>query len=148
VEDNGLWRFFHANGKVRHERFPQLLFFAIADIYCRVNGLDLSPEPNSGRGPVDFKLSQGYHKRFLVEVKYSRNPKLKHGYEVQLAEYEKAEKTSESMFLVIRVTDQASAPDDIEKLADERRRAGVPAPDVFVVDGRYKDSASHYHPDE
>jgi hypothetical protein len=146
VENNGLWRFFYVDDEIRHERFPQLLFFAIADTYCRSNDLDLSPEANSGRGPVDFKLSRGYAQRFLVEVKYSKNTKLKHGYLTQLGEYQKAEQTTQSILLVLKVTRSSQALEEILQLRDGKIRLNEPCPDIVVVDALPKDSASHHEP--
>lgn len=98
VESNGLCRIFWTDEKeLRHERLAQLLFFAVADCYCKANNLDLSPESNSGRGPVDFKISQGYKSRVLVEVKWSTNPKLLKGYRTQLEIYGNAEQSLHKM---------------------------------------------------
>ncbi|MEZ6192419.1 MAG: hypothetical protein R3C45_14180 [Phycisphaerales bacterium] len=62
VENNGLNEVIYPC----KEKASQLLFFAIADAYCRANNLDLSPEVDSGRGPVDFKVSSGSDIRVLV----------------------------------------------------------------------------------
>jgi len=105
VEGNGLFRvFYDDSGKLRHERFAQLLFFGVADSYCSANNLDLNREPNAGRGPVDFKVSRGYAARVTVEVKYSSNTSLQKGYTKQLPIYNRAERTVRSIFLIIRTT--------------------------------------------
>lgn len=68
------------NGTVpRHERASQLLFFAVANVMCAINNVDISPEINSGGGPVDFKFSTGYRGRVLVELKLSTGSVV-HGY--------------------------------------------------------------------
>jgi len=79
-----LW---HA-GTPRHEKAAQLLFFAVADAYCKANNIDISPETDSGGGPVDFKFSTGYDGRYLVELKLSTG-RVVHGYSVQLEVYKK-----------------------------------------------------------
>ncbi|MCE9536098.1 MAG: hypothetical protein K8R65_06780, partial [Nitrospirae bacterium] len=92
VEDNGLHALLYDDrGKLKHERAAQLLFFGLADAYCTANNLDLSREPNAGHGPVDFKISRGLQAKATVEVKYSSNPNLEHGYEQQLPTYTKSE---------------------------------------------------------
>jgi hypothetical protein len=63
------------DGTGRPERCAQILFYAVADGYCAQNDLDLSREPNAGRGPVDFKISRGYVQRVVVELKLSSNPR-------------------------------------------------------------------------
>lgn len=145
VENCGLSRIFWTDDKqVRHERLPQLLFFAVADCYCKANDIDLSPEVNSGRGPVDFKLSKGYAARVLVEVKWSKNTKLVHGFKTQLEEYAKAEQTNTTMLLVIRVTESEASIDTIQALQAEALRNRKRAPEIKIVDGRMKESASHF----
>ncbi len=58
IEDNGLFKMFHnRDGSHKPESFAQQLFLGIADAYCDANNLDISPESDAGRGPIDFKLS-------------------------------------------------------------------------------------------
>lgn len=144
VENNGLCRVFWTDtGKLRHERLAQLLFFGVADAYCRANDLDLTPEANSGRGPVDFKMSRGYEKRVLVEVKWSTNRKLLHGFKTQIETYAKAEQTDQKIYLIIRVDGATTKIKDVEAAQSAAIRDGKPAPEIKIVDGRMKDSASH-----
>jgi len=96
----------------------------------------------SGRGSVDFKISKGYKKRILVEIKYSGNSHLKNGYENQIEEYNKAEKTQESIYLIIRTT---NSKENIIKIQDKELlglEEGKKMPKVMVTDGRLKPSAS------
>ena len=145
VEDNGLSRLFWADdGSLRHERFAQLLYFAVADCYCRASNVDLSPECDSGRGPVDFKISSGYEVRVLVEVKWSTNTRLRHGYERQLEEYGKAESTDRKIFLILQVGDSTASIEAVQGLRAKAIRDGNNAPSVVVADARVKDSASKH----
>ena len=92
VENNGI-NYLLWNGKEpRKEKAAQRLFFAVADVYCKANNIDISPEADSGGGPVDFKFSTGYKGRILVEIKLSTG-KVVHGYSTQLGVYEDAAKT-------------------------------------------------------
>ena len=96
VEENGLHKLLYkdrACTSPKHEEAAQALFYGIADGYCCANNLDISPETNSGRGPVDFKISFGYSSRVLIEIKLSSNKRLVHGFSAQLEEYEKAERS-------------------------------------------------------
>jgi hypothetical protein len=142
IETNGLDAHLYSGGKLRHERFAQLLFFAVADSYCDANGLDLSREPNAGAGPVDFKLSKGAQSKVNVEVKYSTNRKLVHGYTKQLPQYDLAEGALHSFYLIIRTGSSEAGIKRIKKLERKAREAGKRAPEVFVVDGRPSPSAS------
>lgn len=143
VENNGMHEaFYNDSGKQRHERFAQLLFFAVADAYCTANDLDLNREPNAGRGPVDFKLSRGFKAKVNVEVKYSSNSKLIDGFTKQLKIYDEAERTQHSVYLIIRTTESTAAIDTIVELRSKELREGKRVPDIIVVDGRPKPSAS------
>ena len=143
VEENGLHQLFYDDeGCLKRERAAQLLFFGIADAYCEVNDLDLSREPNAGRGPVDFKISYGYQAKVNVEIKYSSNPHLNDGYLSQLPVYNQAEKTQHSILIVIQT---GSHDKKLEKLLDLRRDAlckSTRVPDIIIVDGRIRKTAS------
>lgn len=76
------------NGNPLNENHSQMLFFGIADSYCKANDIDISRENNNGNGPVDFKLSKGYYNKIVVEIKKSSNSQLSHCYEVQIPIYE------------------------------------------------------------
>jgi len=143
VENNGLWEVFWYEGKLRHERIAQLSLFGISDSYCEANDVDITRESNGGRGPVDFKYSTGYRARVTVEVKYSTNTRLWHGWEKQLGIYNKAERTDYSIFLIIRTSDKFKTIEQIQASAIERSRRGERVPKVIVIDGRPSSSASH-----
>ena len=143
IENNGLnIHLYDASGKRLHERYSQRLFFSVADSYCKANNIDLSPEPNAGSGPVDFKFSKGYEYRILVEIKLSSNTQVVHGYEKQLPTYEKSEKTNRSAYVIIRVAKSQSSIKMVQKLHDKAVRGGKKVPRVFVIDGRRKAPAS------
>lgn len=102
IEDNQLCKLLYdRDGKRKHESAAQLLFFGIANSYCIANKIDLSPESDAGRGPVDFKFSSGSDNKVLVEVKLTSNSKLAKGYLSQLPIYLKAEKSLRGIYLVI-----------------------------------------------
>lgn len=142
VEANGLVQLFYDNEHVKNERAAQLLFFGIADAYCEANNLDISREPNAGRGPVDFKISHGHRFKVNVEVKYSKNGKLRNGYSQQLPTYDKAEQTLHSIYLIIQTAGSSAIVEELIKFREQTRNEGRRAPDIIVVDGRIYPSAS------
>jgi hypothetical protein len=143
VEDNGMFAAFYNDlGDRRNERFAQLLFFTVADAYCAANNLDLSREPNAGRGPVDFKVRRGYGAKVNVEVKYSTNSKLIDGFTKQLAIYDRAERSHHSVYLVIRTSESTATIDALRKLRTQRFDQGSRVPDLVILDGRHKPFAS------
>lgn len=141
VENKGQWIHFWHGDKPRHERSAQRLFFAIADIYCKFNDIDISPESHSGAGPVDFKFSSGYDARVLVEVKLSTG-KVVHGYEVQLERYKKAESTFRARYLVVNVGRMGKKLEEVLLIKNSRAKKKEPVSPIIEVDGRRKKSAS------
>ena len=143
VESNGLNKLLYKpEGRPQREAFAQLLFFASADAYCRANGLDISPESDAGRGPVDFKVSKGSLK-ILVEIKLSSHKELVHGFEEQLEIYKEAEDTRDGFYVVVQVTEKLPvALKQIEKIIADRRRRGQPTSVLRIIDGTIRPSAS------
>ena len=143
VQENGLWKeFYREDGRPKHERFGQLLFYAIADAYCDANNLDISRESNGGNGPVDFKLSQGATFKYLVEMKLSCNPKLLDGYTVQLDAYAASEKTQRSALVVVKVNGKGQQLEQLIALNKNLAREGKRCPDLHIIDAVPRQSAS------
>lgn len=144
IENNGMWKFFHNNdGTHKQESFAQMLFFAIPHSYCEANNLDISPECDSGNGPIDFKIGKGFMDKINIEMKLSTNAKLLHGYKSQLAIYNKAEKTNQSKFVIVQLYDKDSTK--IEKVFEYKRQNESMAnrlPDIVVIDATKRASAS------
>lgn len=144
VEEKGIWKEFRENHAYRSEKSAQRLFFAISDSYCKANNLDISPETDSGFGPVDFKFSIGYQARHLVEAKLSTNTSLKSGYQKQLEAYKRAETTFRATYLIIYLRDSdANRVEEVRRLRETEIAAGRPASDIAVVDARPRPSASN-----
>ncbi|MGZ5045580.1 MAG: hypothetical protein ACXV8P_12400 [Methylobacter sp.] len=120
----------------------QRLFFAVAYSYCQANNIDLTPEANAGNGPVDFKLSQGFDSKIVVEVKLSTNSRLVHGYETQLEVYKRADDTDEGIFLLIYVGGIGKKYVEVEKVRGKFLQENGKASEIRFVDGTRKASAS------
>ena len=144
IENNGLNEVLYFEGKPRKERIAQRLFYGIADAYCESNGLDISPETNSGRGAVDFKFSIGYQIRAIVEIKLTTNNKLVHGYEKQIKEYRKAENSAFSVYFVIDNGGSESKITSLVALYNDNIASGSNNCELILVDGKIKPSASKY----
>jgi hypothetical protein len=151
IEQNGLHSLLYSDKaclRPKHEEACQKLFLGIANAYCQANNLDLSPETNSGRGAVDFKFSSGYSTRVLVETKLSSNRKLIHGFQTQLAEYQKAEETMYSVYLVIDVGGCSKERwKEFNEAVSEARQSGERVPEVIIIDAKQKESASRFDKD-
>lgn len=141
VENNALVKLlYEKNGKFRGEKAVQLLFYGISDSYCEAFDVDISPELNSGRGNIDFKCSKGYKDRVIVEVKLTSNRQLIHGMKTQIAEYAKAEKTNQLIYLVI---DDLKDEEKIKKLYKEYNEMSK-TPELIIINTEIKKSASIY----
>jgi len=141
VENGNLWEALWADGIPKKERASQLLYFAIADSFCKANDVDISPEANMGGGPIDFKFSTGYEARVLVEMKRS-NGSVRHGYERQLEHYKAAAKTFHGIYVVMDYGDLGAKLATIQKIRAARLEAGEKASDIIVIDATPKASAS------
>jgi hypothetical protein len=147
VENRGLWRnlWNDAQTKPLNERQSQNLFHAVMYGFCKSHDIDLSPEANAGRGPVDFKFSQGWSRKAIAEVKLARNSKYWHGLKKQVVQYVKSEDVPCGFFISIQFTenDLAKARRDrvADAAADVSKRCGRTIKAKFV-DALKKQSAS------
>lgn len=143
VEDRRISEeFYLPSGKPRTEKAAQRLFFAVAYSYCRANKIDITPEADTGNGPVDFKFSQGFDKRVLVEIKLSRNPKIVAGYEKQLAAYARGEETNEARYLIIDVGNMGEKLDKLFAVKNAAALRNEPTFEIDIVDATRLPSAS------
>jgi hypothetical protein len=143
IEHQGLWKnLYDKNKNPLHEHYAQRLFFAMALSFCKTNNLAITPEANSGGGPVDFLFSRGFNLRIVVELKLSTNQRLKHGYTEQLEVYKAAEETDEGFFVVLDVGGIGKQVDAVQKMETAARNARDRHSQVVVVDARPKKSAS------
>lgn len=144
VENNKLSKLFYTDdNKPRKEKIAQLTFYAVAESYCTANNLDISPEADSGRGPVDFKMSRGQGDKTIIELKLTTNKNLIHGFKKQIEEYAKAERTENKIYLVI---DNGGSREKLEELKRVYNDIGndTKKPTLIVVDAKPKSSASKY----
>lgn len=143
VEMNGIWKeLWTPQDKPHHESTAQRLFFLMAHSFCKAYDIDLSPEVDAGNGAVDFKLSSGYSKKVVVEIKLSTNTSLVHGYEKQLEIYKLADETLVGLFVIIDVGQLGNKLKKVEELKTSFLLEKGYASDIHYIDGRQKRSAS------
>jgi hypothetical protein len=141
IEDQRMNRMFFVDDKPRKEKFTQLLFQCVAASYCDASGIDISPETDSGAGPVDFKFSDGPEK-LVVEVKLSSNQSVVHGYQKQLTAYQDAENTAKGYYLLLDVGRMGNKWDNLMKVAKKDKDFGEHRK-IFKIDATLKPSASN-----
>jgi hypothetical protein len=132
---------YHHDSK-RRKKFAQMLFFGIADSYCKANNLDLTPEAETGNGPVDFKVSQGFGERVLVETKLSTNTKLVKGYTRQLEAYKAGEQTVKAHYVVLNVGGMGKKDERLIEAKNQAALAGQATSPIIIIDGIRRPSAS------
>ena len=144
VENNRGNRLLYVENKIRPESYAQDLFNIVARTFLRLNDIDVSPETDSGRGPVDFKLSRGKQIRCLIELKKLSSPQLIHGVEVQLLEYGKAEMTTNLTYLILDdMYDSKNKDNKMKELISAINKSKIEV-NLVVVDCKPKKSASIY----
>lgn len=99
IENNdGYQLFYHRNERIGTEKELQLLFGLVCH---ESSAFDVNREVNNGRGSVDFKISKGSMDKTLVEFKLARNKMLKRNLSGQVQVYEKANKTTSSIKVIL-----------------------------------------------
>lgn len=124
------------------EKVCQRLVHLSAKSYIEVNKLDFSCEANEGRGPVDFKISNGDDKT-VIEVKLSSNQQYLHGLQVQIEEYASAERTDNKIYVFVDIGNPGRLKTIQQEHADMLSRQENPA-ELFIIDAVEKQSASVY----
>ncbi len=144
VENKGLFKLLvKSDGKRVFENEAQLVFFGVAYSHCKANDLKLSPEVDSGNGPVDFNISKGFSANVNVEMKFADNPKLEKGLWSQLKIYNRAENATNSIYLIIKTNNDFDHKiDKLVRVLKYRKDKGEDLPDIFIVDSIFKASAS------
>lgn len=147
IENTDAWRLLWNDGNTRHR--PEKIAQAVAGVMwrtqCKLANVDLSKETNVGRGPVDFKFSQGWTRRALLEMKYIESSHFSSGAEKQLPQYLRSEEIVFGVYLAVGFRDQdferpriKRVEDTCAALAEQLGQEVRP----LIVDARPKASAS------
>lgn len=142
IEDRRFSEELYHHGQPRPEIAAQRLFFAVAHSYCKANDLDLTPEAETGNGPVDFKVSAGFSGRVVVEIKLSRNPKIVDGYTKQLETYKTAEETRSGFYVIVDVGKMGKKDQRLLSVKNAATERGEQTSPIHYIDGSRKASAS------
>jgi hypothetical protein len=130
IENKGGHRLFYdaEERPIRRESDLQILF----RLTWIGTSSDISREVNDGRGPVDFKISQGRWDKSLVEFKLAKNTHLKQNLEKQVAIYEKASDAPKSLRVIIYFTN-----DELYRVQKILKELSLESsPDVILIDAR------------
>lgn len=145
VEQADLWKALWANGIPQQEKVVQAIAGAMWTVACKGADVDLSQEVNRGRGPVDFKMSQGWTNRALVEIKLIHNSKFFQGASKQLPQYLATEQVDYGVYLCVGHFDRDFRPERLRKVqetADAIAGAKGVTIRVVIVDARKSNKVS------
>jgi hypothetical protein len=138
IEDY-MWKHsYEPDGTPKNEFYFQNLFLYIAEPLCKERDIDVSPESDKRRGPVDFKLSRG-SENITVEMKLTSNPNLTKGFKIQLPIYAKAEESKHSYFVVIKTTETSKQLEEVQNLVNEDESGNIT---LKIINALPKESAS------
>lgn len=140
VENNKGWDIIQGASSRNREKIVQRIIHLSGLCYIQANNLDMSCEPDEGRGPVDFKVSRGQDIT-IIEVKLSTNPNYRHGYETQIEEYGKAENTSKLIYVLIDMGNPGKVK-TIERIYAENLKSEKKTPEILIINATQKESAS------
>jgi hypothetical protein len=115
------------HGAATEAEVQRLIFLAL-----QASDFQVDREVNNGRGPVDFKVSDGKRSSALLEVKLASNSGLKRNLEKQVEIYKKANETEHAVKMIIFYTaaEQAKVERALKALGLENDKSTV------VVDAR------------
>jgi hypothetical protein len=144
IEEKEMWKLLYRDSNYKepkHEDAAQILFGGIAEGICERCNVDATREPETGRGPVDFKFSRGSRGKVVVETKLSTNPNLIHAFDKQVQIYQKAAGGEHSIILVFIVSEDQK---HLNKLIEHANKNQVPGktPCIMLIDALPKPSAS------
>jgi len=144
VEDKAMWKLLYRDKdfeQPKYEEAAQILFGGIAECICTRCDVDATREPETGRGPVDFKFSRGATGKVLVEAKLSTNSNLVHAFDKQVQIYQQAEAGEQSIIVVFIVSENQK---QLDRLIEHANKNQVPGktPSIILIDALPKPSAS------
>lgn len=145
VEQADLWRALWAKDTPQQERIVQAIAGSMWTEACKGADVDLSQEVNGGRGPVDFKVSQSWTKRALVEIKLIHNSRFFQGASKQLPQYLATEQIDYGVYLCVGHFESDFDPDRLKKVhetADAIAKAKGITIKVVIVDARKTNKTS------
>lgn len=108
------------NSLIHDETEAQVLFDAVSEPIALIHNVDFSREVETGRGPVDFKLSSGASLRMFIELKRASNSQYWNGLKKQLPAYLFASEISHGLFVTLVDNDkELKRISKIDKMAQE-----------------------------
>lgn len=138
VEERDLW----VSLKDEPEKHFQRVFEAFLRRVCELYDVDISPEPSTGGGIVDFKVSQGNKSKICIELKLSQNQNILNGLTRQLPKYQSGEKTDKGVYVVLDSGCPSRSYYELIEYIKEAKSSGLSTDHIILIDATEKLSAS------
>lgn len=113
IENRGADVCLKNNSEPKDETDIQIALFEFMRGYFAKDDIDVSREAWTGRGPVDFKFSQGFSLKVFLELKLAKNQNLYEGLEAQLTQYMGSDVVKYGIFIVVLFIE-----DDFNKITE------------------------------
>lgn len=127
----------------KNEDAWQSTFYLYCKRTCDENNIDISPEAETGLGPIDFKLSQGSSFKILIEMKLSSNPNAIKGLEKQLEIYKKCSvPVTKAYYIYVDLEKDIKKSDKRKQNLLNRKKELELDSEIVFIDGKVKPSAS------
>ena len=135
IENKGGHRIFYVKGEpLQREEDVHILY----RLTWYATKFDVSREVNDGRGPADFKISEGSKDKSLVEFKLAKNSQLKRNLKNQTKIYEKASDAKQSIKAIVYFSDQER--ERVDRILRELELSGNR--DIVLIDAGIDDKPS------
>lgn len=130
--------------KPKQEKAWQSAFHLFVTRILKSNNIDLTPEYQTGSGPVDFKFSYTASFRVLIELKLSSNTNYIDGLVKQTEKYKECtENTKKAYFIFINVEkEEQKWLEKINRLKEKKKELNIDT-EIIFIDGRINPSASN-----
>lgn len=103
IENKDGYRYFYMDGQpIERESDLQIMY----RLTWFASNLDVNREVNNGRGPVDFKVSEGSKDSTLVEFKLAKNTQLERNLQNQVEIYKKASGSQFAIKVILYFTNR------------------------------------------
>jgi hypothetical protein len=136
IENNDGYRLFYIDQQpIKREEDLQIIY----RLTWYASNYDVNREPNNGRGPVDYAVSKGSTDKTLIEFKLASNSKLKQNLEKQVAIYENANNTRDSIKVILFFDNGEFRK--VTKVLKELKLENKP--NIILIDAGRKISASN-----
>ncbi len=129
IENKDGYRYFYINGQpIERESDLQIMY----RLTWFASALDVNREVNNGRGPVDFKVSEGSKNSTLVEFKLAKNTQLERNLQNQVEIYKKASNSQFAIKVIIYFTNR-----ELSKVTKVLQRLKLSNnPNIILIDAR------------